>query len=174
MESDFTTRHHLDSVVPFSDPGIGDLLHKYRNPPVEPKPLQFSGNQGFHGDTQGSSASNVYISNMLGQLQGVVQAMSGANKEPPNLAGSGMQLSINADILRWMLVLAFAIVLVVVLFQFMSKRKAKNPLKKRLRRLENEIKAFRMKNPVPALKQVDSEDEAEADDAEDDAEDYAD
>jgi hypothetical protein len=154
MESDFTTRQHLDSVVPFSDPSMGELLHRYRNPPVEPKMPQSS------GTTEGpSQASNAYISNMLGQLQGVVQSMA-SNKEPSNLAGSGLQLSVNADILRWMVVLAFAIVLVVVIFQFMNRRKAKNPLKKRLKRLENEIRALHgRKNPVEALEQDEDEDE---------------
>jgi len=150
MESDFTTRHHLDSVVPFSDPSIGDLLHKYRNPPVETRSPQFSG-----ATEAPAQASNAYISNMLGQLQGVVQSMAN-NKEPSNLSGSGLQLSVNADILRWIVVLAFAIVLVVIIFQFMNYRKAKNPLKKRLKRLENEIKALRgRKNPVEALEQDD-------------------
>jgi len=150
MESDFTTRHHLDSVVHFSDPSIGDLLHKYRNPPIEIKPTQFSGPSPV--ENTATSSSNAYISNMLGQLQGVIQSMAG-NKEPQqNLAGSGLQLSVNADILRWMLILVFAIVLVVVMFQFMNRRK-KNPLKKRLRRLENEIRSLRAKNPSPALEQ---------------------
>lgn len=159
MESDFTTRQHLDSVVPYSDPSMGELLHRYRNPPVEPKMPQFSG--ATEGPSQTSNtASNAYISNMLGQLQGVVQSMA-SNKEPPNLAGSGLQLSVNADILRWMIVLAFAIVLVVVIFQFMNRRRTKNPLKKRLKRLENEILALRgRKNPVEALEQDEDEDEA--------------
>lgn len=157
MESDFTTRHHLDSVVPFSDPSMGELLHRYRNPPVEVKPPQFSGNSEAP-----ASASNAYVSNMLGQLQGVVQSMMN-NKEPQNLSGSGLQLSVNADILRWMIVLAFAIVLVVVIFQFMNRRRAKNPLKKRLKRLENEIRALRgSKNPIEALEQ-DEQDEQDED-----------
>lgn len=161
MESDFTTRHHLDSVVPFSDPGIGELLHKYRNPPIEVKMPQFAGSTEAPAQAQAQAqaqASNAYISNMLGQLQGVVQSMA-SNRETPNLSGSGLQLSVNADILRWMVVLAFAIVLVVVIFQFMNHRRAKNPLKKRLKRLENEIKALRgRKNPVEALEQDEDED----------------
>ena len=155
MESDFTTRHHLDSVVPFSDPGIGELLHKYRNPPIEVKMPQFAGSAEAPAQAQ---ASNAYISNMLGQLQGVVHSMAN-NRETPNLSGSGLQLSVNADILRWMIVLAFSIVLVVVIFQFMNQRRAKNPLKKRLKRLENEILALRgRKNPVEALEQDGDED----------------
>ena len=144
MESDFTTRHHLDSVTRFADPGIGELLLRYRNPPVEPKPIQFSGVEA----TAPGTTPNLYISNMLGQLQGMVQSM--ANGRPnDNLAGSGLQLNINADILRWMIVLAFAIVLVLVLFQYMSYRRTRNPLKRRLRKLENEIRALRAKrNPV--------------------------
>jgi hypothetical protein len=117
-----------------------ELLHTYRNPPPEPKPVQFAGAE--------PSNSNVYISNMLGQLQATIQSMS-SNRESPSLAGTGLQLNINADILRWMVVLAFVIVIVVMLFQFMSRRKAKNPLKKRLKKLENELRALRSrKNPA--------------------------
>lgn len=153
MESDFTTRHHIDSVTPFADPGIGELLLRYRQPPIEPKPVQFSG-----VENQSNSSSNLYISNMLGQLQGTLQSLTGNSKET-NLSGTGLQLSINTDILRWMIVLAFAIVLVVVLFQCMNYRKTRNPFKRRLRRLENELKALRMRqNPFP---QDDEEDLSE-------------
>ena len=164
MESDFTTRHHLDSVVQFSDPSIGALLHRYRNPPVEPKLPQFSGTSAGEAPTNGS---NAYISNMLGQLQGAIQAMAGNKDQSSNLAGSGLQLSVNADILRWMFVLAFALVLVVVMFQFMNRRKTKNPLKKRLRRLEDEIRALRTrKNPVVALEDKDEFEDATQDEDE--------
>lgn len=161
MESDFVTRNHIDSVTPFADPSISDLLLKYRIPPVEIKtPTTHAGlgQQDLAGHS--NNASNVYISNMLGQLQGSIQSMMN-NKEPQNLAGSGLQLNINSDILRWMIVLVFVIVLVIVIFRYMSYRRSitRNPLKKRLRRLENEMKAMRSrKNPV-ALEDSEADDD---------------
>lgn len=150
MESDFVTRHHLDSVTRYSDPGIADLLHKYRTAPADPKPLPNLSNLAGFAQPEAASSSNVYISNMLGQLQGSIQSMM--NKEPSTLAGtgSGLQLNVNSDILRWMIVLIFALALVMVMFQYMSyRRRTKNPLKGRLRRLEKEIRKLRSrKNPA--------------------------
>lgn len=141
MEADFTTRHHLDSVNPHTDPSIRELLNIYKNAPVEAKVPNFS---NFDSGSSPKS-DNLYISNMLGQLQGAINSIT--RKDSSFSGGDGLQLSVNADILRWMLVLVFLVVFVVVLFQFMSYRRAKNPLKRRLKKLENEIKALRSRNP---------------------------
>jgi len=142
MESDFTTRHHLDSVTPHSDPSVSDLLLRYRHPPVETKSTKFSMPEAR------PSGSDLQLGSILGQLQGAVQSLLSRDKDQTNLGGSGLQLSINSDILRWLIVLLFILVFAIVLLKYMNYRRAivRNPLKKRLRKLEQELLELR-RNP---------------------------
>jgi len=140
MEFDFTTRHHLDSLAPHNDPSIAELLNQYKKPPTAGQDLQAPVRTGGGGDS-------MFLSNLIGQLQGAINSLVYGQSQNKQL--SGLQLNVNADILRWFLLLVFVLALVFLIIQIMHYRQARrNPLKKRLKKLEKEIKALRAKkNP---------------------------
>ena len=147
MESDFTTRQHIDSLTPVSDPNLTEVLNKYKFPPVFPTAQQQPmGNFAapYYGPPQGSSNNDMLLGSILGQLQANQQ-----NSNPNQNGLSGFQLNINTEVLRWLLLIILLAVLIWLVLKVQKNRK--NPLKKRLRKLEKEYKRMRKsrrkKNP---------------------------
>jgi hypothetical protein len=159
MESDFTTRQHMESLTPMPDPSLAEVMNKYKFPPIipTPQPQPMGGYpQGHYGPPQGSSNNDMLLGNILGQLQ--------SNTQKQNTNGlDGFQLNINMEILRWLLLIILLAVLIWLIFRVQQKKK--NPLKKRLRKLEKEFKRMRKhrrKNPKALEVDLDEVDELDA------------
>lgn len=144
MESDFVTRNHIDSLT--NDPGTFELLNKYKFPPQDVPfqlPPQQAPSQNF-GDYNNSNQA--FFGNIFGQIQGYLQS----NKKDNNF--DGLQLNINADVLRWLILLIILVVLVWVIWQVQKKRR-QNPLKKKLAKIEKQIRKLSM-HRNPDIKQL--------------------
>jgi hypothetical protein len=156
MEPDFVTRQHLDSLNLSSDPSTFELLNKYKFPPADPKP-QMQGLSGFSGpppQQYNNGNANLLFGNMLGQIQGVLQQMGNSQKQPSKSSFDGLQLSVNSDILRWVVLLVILIVLIWVVLKILDKRR-KNPMRKRMKKLEKKLRKLKMyRNPTGATAQM--------------------
>jgi len=170
-ESDFITRHHIDSLTPCNDPSTFELLNRYRHPPVEPRPRQgppqqFAGS--FPVAVQGNS-NEVMLGHMIGQLQGTLQNQNQSQKSNFD----GFSMNVNSDIFKWVILFIFLALLVWVVFKI---QKNNNPEDKRLKRIERQLRKLRRfsrkkKNPQP----IQEEDDLLAfDDPFDDFDDYDD
>lgn len=146
MEPDFVTRNHIESVNLNSDPAIRELINNYKfaphgTPPGPAHPFQAPFQSPIMGSfpvAMGGTADSLVLSNMIGRLQADLERQ----RAPQDLAG--LQLSINADILRWFLLLLIVAVLVWVILQ-MKKGTKQNRLERKLRRIEKQL--VRMRNP---------------------------
>jgi len=124
MESDFSIRNEMDSLNNDHDPAIREVLNNYKFPPPQmgqqpPPPPAYYG-----------SGNEAYLSNLLGQIQGGM-----ANNAQQGMGG--LQLKVDPEVLRWLLLLGF---LILIVWLFMkSKQRRRNPLKRRLKRLEKQM-----------------------------------
>jgi hypothetical protein len=161
MEADFTIRNHLDSV-PTEDLKTFELLNKYKNPPSD-IPLQ----QPVAPPSNLGGSNDVMIGNMLGQIQGYLQNL-GNQRMDKNNGFDGFQLNIGADVLRWIILIVILIVLIWVILKVTEKRR--NPLHRRMKKLEKQIKKLRSfkKNPKQLTKDDDLDYSDEDEDDEDD------
>ena len=151
MEPDFVTRLHTESLTPYNDPGLSEVLNNYKFPPPQPQrpqqPVQFAG----------SSQNDVFLGAMLGQIQ------ASLNNKPQNY--DGFNLSINADVLKW--IVALLVLIVVIWLVFTLAKRETSPLKRRLHKLEKRykrLKRLKKKKKNPSLP---DESYADADDIED-------
>jgi hypothetical protein len=150
----------MESLTPMPDPGLAEVMNKYKFPPIiatpQPPPQPMGGYpQGYYGPMNGSSNNDMLLGNILGQLQ--------SNTQKQNTGLDGFQLNINMEILRWLLLIILLAVLIWLIFRVQQKRK--NPLKKRLRKLEKEFKRMRKhrrKNPKALRVEPDEVDELDA------------
>lgn len=152
-ESDFITRHHLDSLVPSSDPSTFELLNRYKHPPIEanpPRPPQQQFMGSFPVAVQGNNDA-VMLGHMIGQLQGTLQNQ-GQNQSQLKSNFDGLSLNVNSDILRWVILFIFLALLVWVVF-IVQKKLRDNPTDERLERIEKQLRRLkkhrskRKKNP---------------------------
>lgn len=157
MDSDFTTQSHLESLAQ-NDPSLREILNRYRSAP---------GNSNFSGlpvssNLGGGSGNAVLLSNMLGQVQMGIQNLNSSNK---NTNLDGFSLNVNADILRW-IVLLLLVILLVWLFLKVNKKK-KNPLSKKVERLEEEMGTLKKLRKEKTKDEDEDEDESFEDNLDD-------
>lgn len=152
MDSDFTTNQHLESLAN-GDSSLHEILNRYKFAGGTTKSNNYipASHSAHFGE-----ANAILLSNMLGQMQAKMDNTS----KTVNL--DGFQLNINSDVLKW-IVLLLLVLLLVWLFLKANKRK-KNPLSKKIEKLEDEIsnlKRFRRKkNNLPVEEDLeDSEEE---------------
>lgn len=136
MEPDFSTRHDLESIIPNSDPDSYELLNRYKFPPAEhqvPRPPQQQFQGSFPIAVQGNSEA-VMLGHMIGQLQGTLQSTT----KKSNF--DGLSLSVDSDILRWVVLFLFLALLVWVIYTVNKKDTSADP---RLEKLERQIRKLR-------------------------------
>lgn len=157
MEPDFTTRNHLESVNLNSDSAIRELLNNYKFSPsagtpaggAHPFPTPFqSPILGSFPVAMGGAADSLVLSNMLGRLQADLERQ----KSPSEL--SGLSLNVNADILRWLILLIIVAILVWVILKVKNGSKEKR-LARKVRRLEKQLGRMRKSNPTDDLDAAD-------------------
>lgn len=155
MDSDFTTNQHIESLSN-GDPSLREVLNRYKFA-TGGIPMKPSGQMGGHSPSYFGEANAILLSNMLGQLNAKMD-----NTPPKSGNFDGFQLNINSDVLKW-IVLLLLVLLLVWLFLKANQRK-KNPLSKKIDKLETEIhrlKKFKKKKEV--LKDDDDLDDLEDD-----------
>lgn len=133
MEDDFSIRNEIDSLGQY-DHELGGLLHKYNMP------------QAFGPPPAPRPAGDPYLANLVGQLQGTLNGWQAPAR--PNLGNSGFSLNIESDTLKWLLVLLFLLLVLWLVFTYTRPRPvaARNPLKRRLRKLEAQVKRMQAKS----------------------------
>jgi hypothetical protein len=147
MEYDFSIRKEVDGLN-VGDPSIRELLNSYKLPPQGSQPTA-----GFSGPTS-FSGNDTYLGNLLGQIQGSVAQLSSSKKR----SSEGLQLSIDPEVLRWIVVLSAILLIVWLFFKAESAKRKRNPLNRRLKRLEKQVR--RMSSAKrKALRLVDDDDD---------------
>mgnify|MGYP003978352937 CR=1 FL=1 len=146
MEPDFVTRQHLDSLTPSSDPDMAEVLGKYKFPPATrpPRPPRPMGGYGQPAQFSAPSSNNdMLLGSMLGQLQ----ANQNQNQTKNSPSSDGFQLSINTEILRWLLLIVLLVVLIWLVLQVRQNKKnsAKSELRNNLSR-KPEFRRFRSRS----------------------------
>jgi len=142
---DFSIRNEIDSLG-HTDHELGGLLSRYNIPhgPSQPPPPRMN-----------APAGDPYLANLIGQLQG---AIGNTQRQPTRQLGGGFNLNIESDTLKWLLVLLFLLVVLWLVFTYTRSKPepslARNPLKRRLRQLEAQVKRMRSQK----LKELPSDD----------------
>lgn len=134
MEADFSIRKEIDALAGSYDPSLRELLSKYK--------FDIPSNlSGVGSNSQPLSGNNdSIIGNLVGQLQATLNGFH-SRKQEDNTKLDGLNLNVNADILRWIIILLFiAFIIWLVLFR---KSKRKNPLNKKLKKIEKDIKELK-------------------------------
>lgn len=145
MEPDFVTRNHLDSM-PASDPETRRLLNAYKFPPAQPPrqtpppPQQLAGTFPVFA---GGQTDALILSNMIGQLQGTLNQHN-QPKQSSNLGG--LNISVDSDVLKWLLLIVVIVILIWLVLKMRPAGSRRNPMAKRMKRIEKELKMLR-KNP---------------------------
>tara|TARA_B100000614_G_scaffold228765_1_gene220770 strand:- start:75 stop:560 length:486 start_codon:yes stop_codon:yes gene_type:complete len=161
MESDFVTRQHVESLTPHSDPHLAEVLNNYKFPPPsipKPAPHQFSGvPMGVYPVMP--SNNDMLLGNILGKMEAKLDGNNSSNTL------NGISFSLSSELLKWLVLILILAVLIWIVLQFRKPRT--NPVNRRLKKLERQLKRMRRKrkkNPKPL--ELD-EDEDEDDDFED-------
>ena len=160
MESDFSIRNEIDSVSTGHDPSMHELLNTYKFPPANPSPANYQASYPAGGSNE------AVLGNLIGQLQGSIQGLSNNNQRQRTTNLGGLQLNIDPDVLRWILLLGF---LILITWLFMrSNNKRRNPLKRRLKRLEKQMKRLGLPKGKKVKKSLAIDDLDDDDDDDDD------
>lgn len=146
MEPDFVTRQHLESVPAPTDPETRRLLNSYKFPPSQQPSPGFpvppkAPPAGTFPVFVGGQTDALILSNMIGQLQGTLQ-QNQTNKS--NLGG--LNLSIDSDVLKWLLLIVVIVALILLVLKLRPMAARRNPMTKRMKKIERELKMLR-KNP---------------------------
>ena len=156
MESDFTTRQHIESLTPHSDPHLAEVLNNYKFPPPsipKPTPPQMSGiPMGVYPVMP--SNNDMLLGNILGKMEAKLDGQGRGG----NL--NGIQFSLSSELLKWLVLILILAVLIWILLQFRKPRT--NPVNRRLKKLERQLKRMRRKrkkNPKPLELDEDDEDD---------------
>ena len=147
MEPDFVTRNHIDSV-PMGDAETRRLLNTYKFPPPQPQQQHQmpQAPAGAFPVFMGGNSDAVMLGNMIGQLQGTINQQ---NQQRSSGFG-GLNLSIDSDVLKWLLLLLVVALLIWVVFKIKSSQR-RNPMLKKMKRIEKELKMLRKNPEVLAL-----------------------
>lgn len=159
MESDFVTNQHVESLQN-SDAAMREILNRYKSAPNNPSPHQhFSGFSGISNPGGVGHTDAVLLSNMLGQVLANSQRGNfGATAATP-ASSDGFQLNINSDVLKWVVLLLLVLLLVWLFLR--ANKKRKNPLRKRLALLEDELLSLKKKSHKKIKSDEDDEDSDE-------------
>jgi len=159
MDSDFVTRQHIESLTD-GDSSFREVLNRYKFAPGHSPTKNVNvAPTSFNGDA-------IMLSNMLGQIQAGVQRLNGTNS--PSIGSDGFQLNINADILKWVVLL---VLVLLIVWLFLRANKRRNPLSKKVEKLEEDIshlKKFQKKNPKALEAKDEVDDYEDYDEYEDD------
>lgn len=150
MESDFSIRNEIDSIS-HRDESFDQILNRYGK-----------GNKGKEPTSTPPvrEKSQNYLELLLSQLQSNINYLFSRNKskfgEDPSTESTGFKLVVGPETLKWIALLLFIIIVLILLFKERRPRR-RNPLKKKILKLESEIASLKRHNPLSAHSIIDEE-----------------
>lgn len=143
MEADFSIRKELESIS-HGDAESAELLSQYYGGVTQ----KANPSTGLIG-TIASLLSNNH--NTLRKDMEKIRHQLG-NTTPPASVETGVSLNIGSETLRWIVLFIFILALLFVVYKlYARKRRKKNPFKRQLLDLEQEVVRLKRKNPLPEI-----------------------